>query len=110
MQTHLLDAKAEVASSGPVALLELVFLDLEATFEDLLGLLAADGDPDGDLLVTTDRERADGVAGCFKSKHSPLAFRFLCAVPRGDPSPPLPSPLLSAGSRSYPSSTRGSGQ
>lgn len=59
----LADTEAEVAGLAEVALAELVLLDLEATFEDLLGLGAADGDVDSNLLVTADTERADGVAG-----------------------------------------------
>lgn len=61
------DTEAEVASLREVALAELVFLDLEATLEDLNGLLAADGDVDSDLFVATDAEGTDGVAGlsCF---------------------------------------------
>ena len=59
----LADAEAEVAGLGEVALAELVFLDLEATLEDLLSLGAADGDVHGDLLVTTDTEGTDGVSG-----------------------------------------------
>jgi hypothetical protein len=59
----LADTEAEVTGLGEVALAELVLLDLEATLEDLLGLGATDGDVNGDLLVTTDTEGTDGVAG-----------------------------------------------
>lgn len=59
----LADAEAKVASLREVALAQFVFLDLEATLENLLCLGATDGDVDGDLFVTTDAERADGVAG-----------------------------------------------
>lgn len=59
----LADTEAEVAGLREVALAELVLLDLEATLEDLLSLGATDGDVDGDLLVTTDTEGTDGVAG-----------------------------------------------
>ena len=59
----LADAEAEVAGLAEVALAELVLLDLEATLENLLGLGAADGDVDRDLLVTADTEGTDGVAG-----------------------------------------------
>jgi len=69
------DTKTEVAGLGEVALAELVFLDLEATLEDLLSLGAADGDVDGDLLVTTDTEGTDGVAG--------LACDIISVVVRG---------------------------
>jgi hypothetical protein len=59
----LRDAEAEVARLGEVLLAQLVFLDLEATLQDLLGLGTADGDVHGDLLVASDAETADGVAG-----------------------------------------------
>jgi len=59
----LLNTETEVAGLGEVLAAELVLLDLEAALEDLLSLGATDGDVDGDLLVTTDAERADGVAG-----------------------------------------------
>lgn len=57
------DTEAEVASLGEVALAQLVLLDLQATLENLLSLGSADGDVNGDLLVTTDTESSDGVAG-----------------------------------------------
>jgi len=59
----LADAETEVAGLAEVALAELILLDLEATFENLLSLGATDGDVDGNLLVTTDTEGTDGVAG-----------------------------------------------
>jgi hypothetical protein len=57
------DTEAEVARLGEVALPQLVFLDLEASLENFLGLGTADGDVDGDLFVTTDTECSDGVSG-----------------------------------------------
>jgi hypothetical protein len=57
------DTETEVTGLGEVLLTELVLLDLETTLDDLLGLGATDGDVDGDLLVTTDTEGTDGVAG-----------------------------------------------
>ena len=57
----LRDTEAEVARLAEVALPQLVLLDLEATLEDLLCLWAANGDMDGDFLITTDAECADGV-------------------------------------------------
>lgn len=71
----LADTKPEVAGLGEVPLLQLVLLDLEATLEDLLRLSATDGNVDGNLFVTADTERTDGVAGlaCFLSCQS----RFL---------------------------------
>lgn len=59
----LRDTETKVAGLREVALAKLVLLDLEATLENLLGLWATDSDVDGDLLVTTDTESADGVAG-----------------------------------------------
>lgn len=59
----LRDTETKVASLGEVALAELVLLDLEATFENLLGLGATDGNVNGDFFVTTDTESTDGVAG-----------------------------------------------
>merc|ERR1711879_291157 len=59
----LVDTEAEGASVGEVPGVELVLLDLEALLEDLSGLLATDGDVNGDLLVTLDREGTDGEAG-----------------------------------------------
>lgn len=57
------DTEAEVAGLGEVALPQLILLDLQATLQNLLGLGATDGDVNGDLLVTTDTEGTDGVAG-----------------------------------------------
>merc|ERR1712225_235402 len=57
------DAEAEVAGLGEVALAELVLLDLQAALEDLLSLWPTDGDVAGDLLVPSDAEGSDGVAG-----------------------------------------------
>lgn len=65
----LRDTETKVASLGEVALAELVLLDLETTLKNFLCLGAADGDVDSDLLVTTDTECADSVAG--------LAWRIL---------------------------------
>ncbi len=59
----LADAEAKVTRLAKVALLELVLLDLEAALENLLGLGATDRDVHGNLFVTADAERADGVAG-----------------------------------------------
>jgi hypothetical protein len=85
----LADTEAEVAGLGEVALAELVFLDLETTLEDLLGLGATDGDVDGDLFVTADTEGTDSVAG--------LAC---CAIPSRQPLIPC-SPSIEG----FPSST-----
>jgi len=59
----LANTEAEVASLGEVPLTEFVFLDLQATLENFLGLGATDGNVNGDLFVPSDTERTDGVAG-----------------------------------------------
>lgn len=88
----LLDTEAEVAGLGEVLAAELVLLDLEASLEDLLGLGTADGDVDGDLLVTTDAERAHGVArlrgdGCLASElleHLRRSCQAIARLANGD--------------------------
>ena len=80
------DTEAEVARLAEVALPQLVLLDLETALEDLLCLGAADGDVDGDLLVTADTEGTDGVAGL--AWRAPLSARFQFV--------PTPAPLLQA--------------
>jgi hypothetical protein len=59
----LADTETEVASLREVALSELIFLDLQSTLQDFLGLRATDSDVNSDLLVTTDTEGSDGVSG-----------------------------------------------
>ena len=58
-----LDTESKVSGLREVSLSEFVLLDLEATLEDFLSLGAADGNVDGDLFVTTDTKRSDGIAG-----------------------------------------------
>jgi len=59
----LVDSESEVSGRGEVLLEELELLDLEATLEDLGGLVTANGYMAGDLLVTPDSEGPDSVAG-----------------------------------------------
>ena len=56
------DTEAEVTSLRKVLFLQLVFLDLQSTLEDLFGFGATDSDMYGDLFVTADTERSDGVS------------------------------------------------
>lgn len=58
-----LNTETEMPVLREVAFAELVLLDLQATFEDLLGFGTADGDVYCDLFVTTDTECSDGVPG-----------------------------------------------
>lgn len=57
-----LNTEAEVAHFAEVSLVQFVFFHFEAFLEDFLGLLAAHGAEDADLFVTTNAERAHGVA------------------------------------------------
>lgn len=59
----LSDTESEVSRLGEVLLPQLVLLDLESTLEDLLCLGATDGNVHRNLLVTSDSERPDRVAG-----------------------------------------------
>ena len=76
----LRDTESKVASLREVALAELVFLDLEATLEDLLSLGATNGNVDSDLLVTTDTECTDSVAGLAYEENVVLKLRFLLLI------------------------------
>jgi hypothetical protein len=58
-----LHAEAEVSSVGEVLHPQGVLLDLEATLENLHRLFAPHSAVDGNLLVTPDAERPDGVPG-----------------------------------------------
>ena len=58
-----LDTESKVPSLREIPLSKFVLLDLEATLEDFLSLGATDRDMDGNLFVTTDTERSDGVSG-----------------------------------------------
>jgi len=70
----LLDTETEAAGLGEVLVQELVLLDLKALLQDFLGLLTTDGDMAGDLLVTTNGERANGV---LRAGEDGLLFREL---------------------------------
>jgi hypothetical protein len=59
----LTDPKTEVARVREVLLAQLVLLDFETSFEDFLGFGSAHGDVHCDLLVASDAEGADCVAG-----------------------------------------------
>jgi len=59
----LLDTETEVPVSGEVFLPQLVFLDLEPTFQNLFGLGPPDSAVNGDLFIPSDTKRSDGVAG-----------------------------------------------
>jgi hypothetical protein len=57
------DSETKVTSLGKVTLAELVFLNLQSTFQDFLGFRTTDSDVHGNLFVTTNTEGTDGVSG-----------------------------------------------
>lgn len=57
------DSETKVAGLREVALAKLIFLDLQATLQDFLGLWSTDSDVHSDFLVTTDTEGTDSVSG-----------------------------------------------
>ena len=57
------DTEAKVASLREVALSEFVFLDLQSTLQDFLGLWSSNCDVHSNLFVTTDTEGSDGISG-----------------------------------------------
>ena len=59
----LANAKSEIACFAEVLLPQFVFLNFQASLEDLFCLRASDCNMHGDLLVTSDTECPDGVAG-----------------------------------------------
>ena len=63
------NAKSEIARFRKILLLELIFLDLEATLEDFFCLGSSHRDMDSNFFVTTDPKGTDSVAG--------LAFRAI---------------------------------
>ncbi|GET85653.1 60S ribosomal protein L11 [Leishmania tarentolae] len=71
----LIDAKAEGAGVREVVALELELLHLEALLQQLLGFLATDCAVHGNLLVTTDAERAHSQASA--GEHRGLLAQLL---------------------------------
>jgi len=59
----LANTEAKIARFAEVALAELIFLDLEATLENLLSLRTPDGDVNSNLFVPPNTEGSDGIAG-----------------------------------------------
>ena len=57
------DAKSEIARRREIFLPQLVFLNLEASLQDFLRFGPANCHVDGDFLVTSYAECADGEAG-----------------------------------------------
>ena len=73
----LADAEAKVARLAEVALPQLVFLHLEPSLQNLLGLGPADRDVHRDLLVASDAEGSDGEAGlAWKRSESQQVVRW----------------------------------
>lgn len=55
------DILARTESDLPLS--QLVLLDLQSSLQNLLSLGTSDGNVDGNLLVSSDTERSDGVSG-----------------------------------------------
>ena len=58
-----LDTESKVTSVREVDFSQFSVLDLEASFEDFIGLVASDGDVHGHFLVSLDTEGSDGESG-----------------------------------------------
>lgn len=56
------DAKSEIARFRKILLLQLVFLDLEATLKNFFRLGSSHGDMDGDFFITSNAKGSDCVA------------------------------------------------
>lgn len=56
------DTETKVASLREVTLSELIFLDLQSTFQDFLSLWSTNSDMHSNLFVTTDTEGSDSVS------------------------------------------------
>jgi hypothetical protein len=57
------NTEAEIASRGEVALPQLVFLNFEATLENLLCFGTTNGNMDSNLFVTTNTKSSNRVSG-----------------------------------------------
>ena len=59
----LLNSESKAAGVGEVLLPELSILDFEASFQDLIGLVASHGDMDSNLFVSLNVKASDCVPG-----------------------------------------------
>ncbi|KAH3687735.1 hypothetical protein WICPIJ_001286, partial [Wickerhamomyces pijperi] len=57
------NTETEVTSGREVSGLQLVFLDLQTSFQDFFSLWTSDGDVDSNLFVSSDTESSDSVSG-----------------------------------------------
>jgi len=62
------NTKTEITSSREISADKFVFLNLEASLEELHGLFAANGNKARNLFVTTDRPLAHSVAGLSENR------------------------------------------
>lgn len=58
----LVNTESKVTGGREVSLTELVFLDLKTTLDDFFSLWSSDGDVYGNLFVSSDTERSDGIS------------------------------------------------
>lgn len=73
------DPEPKVARLREISFPQLVLLDLQSSLQDLFRLRAPNGDVHGDLFVTTDPERSDGVP-CFAFVRDVLSAHYLAGV------------------------------
>jgi len=58
-----LNTEAEIAGVGEVTFSKFEFFDFKSFFQDFFGLVSSDGHMQGDLFISLNSERTDGVAG-----------------------------------------------
>jgi hypothetical protein len=58
-----LNTEAEVTGVGKVTFSKFEFFDFKSFFQDFFGLFSSDGDMEGNLFISLNTERTDGVSG-----------------------------------------------
>jgi hypothetical protein len=58
-----LNTEAEVTGVGEVTFSKFEFFDFKSFFQDFFGLFSSDGDMEGNLFISLNTERTDGVSG-----------------------------------------------
>ena len=71
------DAKSEIARFRKILLLQLVFLDFEATLKNFLRLGPSHSDMDGDFFITSNAKSSDCVASLAFCENILLLWGFL---------------------------------
>ena len=58
-----LNTEAEVTGVGEVTFSKFEFFDFKSFFQDFFGLFSSNGDMEGNLFISLNNERTDGVSG-----------------------------------------------